>query len=177
MIYAYNDIEPVIDPTCFTAPGAQIIGDVHIGRDSSVWFNSVVRGDVHHIRIGECTNVQDGCVLHVRKDKFPLIVGDHVTFGHGVLAQGSRIGSHVLMGMGAVILDDCLIGEYSIIAAGALLLEGTVVPPGTLMVGVPAKPRRAVSSAERDAIDRHATNYVAYKNSFLSGGFREVVGR
>lgn len=174
MIYAYRDIEPQVAQTAFVAPGAQIIGDVHIGHDSSIWFNCVVRGDVHYIRIGEATNVQDGSVLHVRKDKYPLLIADNVTIGHGVVMQGCRIESHVLLGMGAVLLDNCSVGEYSIVGAGAVVLEDTVIPPNTFAAGVPAKPRRELTQAERDSIDRHALSYVEYKNSFAGNGLREI---
>ncbi|MEW6368115.1 MAG: gamma carbonic anhydrase family protein [Acidobacteriota bacterium] len=174
MIYAYIGTRPAVDPTCFVAPGARIIGDVHVGADSSVWFNTVIRGDVQPVRIGQFTNIQDGCILHVATHDGPLDIGDYVTLGHGVIAQGSQIRSHVLVGMGAVILDYCTIEEHSVVAAGSVLVEGTHVPSGVLVAGAPARTKRDLTEAEKEAIRTLAMQYVGLKNQYLQGGFAEV---
>jgi carbonic anhydrase/acetyltransferase-like protein (isoleucine patch superfamily) len=151
----------------FIAAGAQVIGDVEIGRDSSVWFNAVVRGDIHHIRIGERTNIQDGSVCHVMRGECPVILGDSVTIGHGVVLHGCTVESHCLVGMNATLLNNVRVGEYSIVAAGALLPEGMVVPSRSLVMGMPARVRRTLSDDEAVSIDAYAERYREYKNAYL----------
>jgi carbonic anhydrase/acetyltransferase-like protein (isoleucine patch superfamily) len=137
-----------------------------IGEDSSVWPCTVIRGDVHHIRIGARTNIQDGCVLHVMRDEHPLVLGDDVTIGHSVTLHGCTIESRCLVGMGAVILNGAHVGAGSIVAAGALLLEGAKIPPGSLVVGHPGKVKRALTGIDQAAIDAYAQRYVEYKNIY-----------
>jgi len=163
---AYAGIEPTIQETVFIADGAVILGDVHIGKDSSVWFNVVIRGDVHEIRIGERTNIQDLSMLHVTYNKHPLHIGDGVTIGHCAMLHGCTIEDYALIGMNATILDGAVIGHHSMIAAGAVVREGFVVPPGTLVAGVPAKIIRELSGAEQAKLEQSAQNYVDYVASY-----------
>ena len=156
MIRAYQGRLPQIAASAYIDAQAAIIGDVTIGEQSSVWPCTVIRGDVNFIRIGARTNVQDGCVLHVMRETHPLILGDSVTVGHGVILHGCTIASRCLIGMGCVILNGAKIGEGSIIAAGTLIPEGTEVPPGSMFMGHPGKLRRALTVAENDSIDRYA---------------------
>ena len=151
---------------CSSDLAAVIIGDVVIGDDCSVWPCSVVRGDVHYIRIGARTNIQDGCILHVMRDQYPLILGDAVTVGHSVTLHGCTIESRCLIGMGAIILNGVRIGSGSIIAAGTLLLEKTEIPPNSLVVGQPGKIKRALTAIDQGAIDQYAARYVEYKNIY-----------
>jgi carbonic anhydrase/acetyltransferase-like protein (isoleucine patch superfamily) len=156
-----------MDASVFIAEGAWVIGDVTLGRDSSVWFNAVLRGDVHSIRIGERTNVQDGAVLHGTFGKYPVIVADDVTIGHRAVVHGCTVQSACLIGMGAVVLDQAEIGAHSIIGAGAVVLEGTRVPSGSLVAGVPARVKRSLTEEERQALIQRAARYVEYKNTYL----------
>ena len=166
MIRSYRGRWPVIADSAYIDPAATVIGDVTIGEQSSVWPAVVIRGDVHYIRIGARTNIQDGSVLHVMKDQYPLILGDSVTVGHGAILHGCTIESHVLIGMGCVLLNNCHIGEGSIIAAGTLVTEGTVVPPGSLLMGHPGKFRRALTAEDRASIDEYATRYISYAETY-----------
>lgn len=166
MIKAYKGITPNIHTTAFIEDSALIIGDVEIGEYSSVWFNAVIRGDVNYIRIGKRTNVQDNSVLHVTKDTHPLFIGNHVTIGHNVTLHGCRIKDRCLIGMGVIILDGAEVGEDSIIGAGAVVVEGTVVSPRTLMVGIPARPKRVLTPEEVAMIVRSAENYIEYSNTY-----------
>ena len=144
-----------------------LVGDVVIGDHSSVWFNSVVRGDVNFIRIGTHTNIQDGSILHVMRDQYPLILHDYVTVGHGVMLHGCEIESHCLIGMRATILNNAKIGAHSIVGAGALITEGTVIPPRSLVLGLPAKVKRELTDAEVEHIDEYARRYYQYKETYL----------
>ncbi|MEN3038451.1 MAG: gamma carbonic anhydrase family protein [Candidatus Kryptonium sp.] len=159
---------PQIDESVFIAEGAVIIGDVIIEKDSNIWFNAVIRGDVNYIRIGERTNIQDGCILHVTTEKFPLIIGNDVTVGHGAILHGAIIRDKCLIGMGAIVLDGAEVKPYSFVAAGSLVKQGFVVPEGTLVAGVPAKVVRELTEGERKAIEESALRYVElsreYKN-------------
>ena len=161
-IITYKGIAPTIDPTVFIAEGAHIIGDVVIGKDSSVWFNVVIRGDVNFIRIGERTNIQDNTVVHVTNKKFPTHIGSNVTIGHGAIIHACTIEDYTLIGMGAVILDDATIGKYSLVAAGAVVTMGMKVPEGVLVAGVPAKVIRPLTDDERKFLEKSAQNYVDY---------------
>jgi carbonic anhydrase/acetyltransferase-like protein (isoleucine patch superfamily) len=136
-LLSYKGISPRIHSSVFLADGVRITGDVEIGRDSSVWFNTVMRGDVFHIRIGERTNIQDLVMLHVTTDTYPLIIGNDVTIGHSAIVHGCTVHDGALIGMGAILLDNCVIGEGSIIAAGTVVKEHFIVPPRTLVAGVP----------------------------------------
>jgi carbonic anhydrase/acetyltransferase-like protein (isoleucine patch superfamily) len=153
---------PRIHPSVFIAEGVHVIGDVEIGKDSSLWYNSIIRGDVNYIRIGERTNVQDSAVLHVTYRKFPLIVGSNVTVGHCAVLHASVINDYCLVGMNATVLDDARIGSYCLIAAGAVVLGGTVIPDGMLVAGVPAKIIRPLTAEERKGLEQSAQNYIDY---------------
>jgi len=155
----YKGKYPKISPSAFVAPNATVIGDVVIGKNSSVWFGSVVRGDVNYIRIGSFTNVQDNSVLHVTTEKFPLIIGDEVTMGHRVLVHGCVVGSRCLIGMGAILMDGVEIGDECLVAAGALIPPGTKVPHRSLVRGFPAKVVRELSDEEVEEIKRLAKHY------------------
>lgn len=165
-IRPYRGKWPQIAASAYIDPAAVIIGDVVLGEDSSVWPLSVIRGDVHYIRIGARTNIQDGCVLHVMRDEHPLILGDDVTIGHSVTLHGCTIESRCLIGMGAVILNAVKVGTGSIVAAGTLLTEGTIVPPGSLVMGSPGKVKRPLTAADQASIDAYAARYVEYKNIY-----------
>ena len=167
MIRAYRGKRPQIAATAYIDPAAVLIGDVVIGEDSSVWPCSVIRGDVNHIRIGARTNIQDGSVLHVMRDEYPLILGGDVTVGHAVTLHGCKIESRCLIGMGSIILNGVTIGAGSIVAAGTLLLERTEIPPGSLVVGHPGKVKRMLTGIDQSAIDAYAQRYVEYKNVYM----------
>lgn len=170
MIHSYQGRVPQIAATAFVESSAQVIGDVVIGEHSSIWFNTVVRGDVHFIRIGSRTNIQDGCVLHVYKDLHPLLVGDGVTVGHGAVLHGCTVESRCLIGMGAILLNGVKVGSGSIIASGAVVPEGTQIPPRSLFVGVPAKFLRSLTEKDLETIDGYAARYVNYKEIYLQEG-------
>jgi carbonic anhydrase/acetyltransferase-like protein (isoleucine patch superfamily) len=167
VIRSYRGTVPQIAPSAYVDESAVIIGDVVIGEDSSVWPCAVIRGDVHFIRIGARTNIQDGAVLHVMKDLYPLILGDDVTIGHAVTLHGCTIESRCLIGMGSVILNNATIGAGSIVAAGTLIPEGMQTPPGSLVMGHPGKVRRATTPGDLADIDGYAARYVGYKNTYL----------
>ena len=168
MIVSYKGIAPKLAASAFIAEGAHIIGDVHIGEHSSVWFNCVLRGDCYHIRIGECTNIQDGTVIHVTQGRFATIIGNRVTVGHSAVLHGCTISDRCLIGIGAIILDNVTIGEESFIAAGSLVTPGTVIPPRSMVMGAPAKVRRQVTDEEVARIDQHWQHYIEYKNSYIA---------
>lgn len=168
MILAYAGHAPIIPDTAFVAPSADIIGNVVVGDQASVWFQCVLRGDIEPIRIGACSNIQDGSVVHTIEGA-PAVVGDWVTVGHRAVIHGCTIESHCLIGMGAVILNQVRLGEGSIIAAGAVVPEGTVIPPGSLYMGVPARFRRKLDDAGRNFIDAHALHYLHYRDVYLQG--------
>lgn len=161
-ILTYHGITPKIHESVFLTEGVRIIGDVEIGEDSSVWYNSVIRGDVHFIRIGKRTNIQDLSMLHVTHNKYPLIIGDNVTVGHSAVLHGATIRNCVLIGMGARILDRSIVNNYSLVAAGAVVREGFEVPEGTLVAGVPAKIIRDLTQEEHAKLEESAANYVRY---------------
>jgi carbonic anhydrase/acetyltransferase-like protein (isoleucine patch superfamily) len=167
MIRSYRGITPVIPASCYVDASAQIIGDVVLGEHASVWMNAVLRGDVHSIRVGANSNVQDCCVLHGMKQQYGVLVGGYVTVGHSVTLHGCTIEDRCLIGMGSVILNGARIGAGSIIAAGTLIPEKTVVEPGSLWMGSPGKFRRKLVEKDRDTILRYATNYLEYKESYL----------
>jgi carbonic anhydrase/acetyltransferase-like protein (isoleucine patch superfamily) len=165
-IRPYRGKHPQIAATAWIDPAAVIIGDVAIGEDSSVWPGTIIRGDVHYVRIGARTNIQDRSVLHVMRDEWPLILGDDVTVGHSVTLHGCTIESRCLIGMGAIILNGAKIGMGSIIAAGTLITERTVVPPGSLVMGAPGKVKRTLTELDKASIEDYAKRYVEYKNIY-----------
>ncbi len=170
MIRAYKGIYPKIDPSVYVDETAVVIGDVVIGRDSSVWCNAVIRGDVNYIRIGEMTNVQDNSVLHVTRETHPLIIGDRVTIGHNVTLHGCTVKGRCLIGMGAIILDGAVVEEDVIIGAGSLVTEGKVMPARTLCLGVPARPVRPLRDEEIERIWRSSENYRDYVRGYRGEG-------
>lgn len=176
MIRIYQGIKPTVPKSAFVEDTAVIVGDVVLGEESSVWFNSVVRGDVHYIRIGHRTNVQDLCMLHVTHDTHPLIIGDDVTIGHRVVLHGCTIKDRVLIGMGAIIMDGAVIGEDCVVGAGALVTEGTIVPPKSLILGSPAKVKRPVTKEESEWIRESAENYIRYAKTYLGEPLKSKPG-
>jgi carbonic anhydrase/acetyltransferase-like protein (isoleucine patch superfamily) len=168
MLRSYKGISPRLGARVYVDSSAQVIGDVELGDHASVWMNAVVRGDVHSIRIGAYSNVQDNCVVHVFKALHPTVVADHVTVGHSVTLHGCMIGSYCLIGMGATILNDAKIGDECIVAAGTLVPEGMEVPPRSLVMGLPAKVRRHITAEEREGLRRYAENYFEYKETYLA---------
>jgi carbonic anhydrase/acetyltransferase-like protein (isoleucine patch superfamily) len=168
MLRAYQGILPAVPATCYVDTSAQVIGDVVLGEHSSVWMNAVVRGDVNSIRIGANSNIQDCAVLHGMRYVYPVHVGDWVTIGHNATVHGCTLEDAVLIGMGATILNDARIGEGSIIAAGAVIPEHTVIPPSSLVAGVPGKVRRTLGDADRELILKYARNYLDYTAIYLA---------
>ena len=167
MIRSYKGILPTIPASCYVDESAQIIGDVVLGENASVWINAVLRGDVHSIRVGAHSNVQDCSVLHGMKEKYGVFVGEYVTVGHSVTLHGCIVEDRCLIGMGAIILNGARIGTGSIIAAGTLIPEQAVVEPGSLWMGSPGKFRRKLEEKDRESILRYANNYLGYKESYL----------
>lgn len=167
MIKSLKGKTPSIHPTAFIAEQAVIVGDVAIGARSSVWFNTVARGDVHRIKIGEGTNVQDNSMLHVTTGSHPLQIGDLATIGHNAIVHGCVIKDRVLIGMGAIVLDGAEINSESIIGAGALVPPGFVLPSGKLAVGVPAKVTRDLTDRERESIKASAENYIKNSRAYM----------
>jgi len=168
MIRSFQATSPAIAPSAYIDDSAQVIGDVVIGEESSVWMNAVVRGDVNTIRIGARTNIQDGTIVHVIRDpSHPTVVGDDVTVGHGAVLHGCTLGHRCLVGMGAILLNGSVVGEDSIVAAGTLVPEGMVVPPGSLVMGSPGKVRRTPTADELGFIKQSAANYVQYRLNYL----------
>jgi carbonic anhydrase/acetyltransferase-like protein (isoleucine patch superfamily) len=168
MIRDYKGTLPKIHPSVFVDESAQVIGDVEIGEDSSVWFQVVIRGDVHFIRVGKRTNIQDGSLLHVTRVQWPLILGNEITVGHGVTLHGCRIKDCCLIGMRATLLDGVQVGEESMIGAGSLVTEGTIIPPRSLAFGSPAKVVRSLTDEEVAKIRQTAENYVLLAKDYLN---------
>ena len=166
MIRPYRGVLPRIALSAYVDPSAQVIGDVVVGERSSIWPNTTVRGDVNYIRIGEETNIQDNCCLHVELDKHPLVLGSRVTVGHSATLHGCEIDDDCLIAIGAVVLNGARIHSWSIVAAGALVPEGMEVPRECLVMGVPARVRRALTDAEKERVRRSAANYVRYRQIY-----------
>ena len=159
---------PRVHANAYVDPSAQVIGDVEIGADASIWMNAVVRGDVHWIRIGARSNVQDGTVVHVMNGSHPTAIGDDVTIGHGAVVHGCTIGDRVLIGMGAILLNGATIGEDSIVAAGTLVTEETTIPARSLVMGSPGRVKRQLSAAEVASILEYSERYVGYRLDYMS---------
>ncbi len=168
MLKSYRGVAPIIAANAFIEDTAMVIGDVVIGTDSSVWFHAVVRGDVHFIRIGHRTNIQDLSVLHVTHHTYPLSLGDDITIGHHVVLHGCTIRDRVLVGMGAIIMDGALVEEDCIIGAGSLVTERTQIPSKSLVLGSPAKVKRALTSEELLWIKESASRYSQYAQHYLA---------
>ena len=166
MIRPYDRIFPTIPSTCYVDVSAQVIGDVVLGDDASIWMNAVVRGDVNSVRIGARSNVQDCAVLHGMRHRYPVLVGEMVTIGHSATVHGCTIEDAVLIGIGAIVLNGARIGEGSIIAAGAVIPEKMVIPPRSLVAGVPGTIRRELGEKDREAILQYAKNYLEYSLAY-----------
>jgi carbonic anhydrase/acetyltransferase-like protein (isoleucine patch superfamily) len=169
MLRPYKGVTPRVHATAFVDVSAQVIGDVEIGEESSVWMNAVVRGDVHWIRIGDRSNVQDGTIVHVMTGTHPTTIGDDVTIGHGAIVHGCTLRNRILIGMGAILLNGVDVGEDCIVAAGALLTEGTRVPPRSLVMGSPGKVRRVLDDQEVASIRWYSERYVGYRLDYMAG--------
>lgn len=167
MIRTYQGKTPEVPETCYVDESAQLIGDVIIGEHASIWMNAVLRGDVHEIRVGHYSNVQDGSILHGMKEQYGVYVGDYVTVGHNVILHGCKIEDRCLIGMGSIILNGAVVGSGSIIAAGTLIPEKTVVEPNSLWMGSPGKFRRKLNKDDEAMILRYVENYLGYKKSYL----------
>lgn len=161
-LFPYHDSFPKIEATVFLASGVKIIGDVEIGKNSNVWYNSVIRGDVNYIKIGERTNVQDCSMLHVTNGKYPLNIGSEVTIGHSVTLHGCTLQDLCLIGMGAIVLDGAIVEKNSIVAAGSVVKQNFIVPSRKLVAGVPAKVVRDLTEAEINDFEKSAERYVKY---------------
>ncbi|PYQ33409.1 MAG: gamma carbonic anhydrase family protein [Acidobacteria bacterium] len=168
MVRSYQGKEPRLGRRVFVADNAAIIGDVAIGDDCSIWYSATVRGDVHRIRIGARTNIQDNCTLHVTHETWPIEIAEEVTIGHGVVAHGCTIERRALIGMGSRVLDGAVIGELALVGAGALVPEGMHVPPRSLVIGVPARVRRELTAEEIVQLEQSWKNYVDYKDRYLA---------
>ncbi len=167
IIFPVNGKEPQIGDGCFIAPNATIVGDVKMGNLCSVWFNAVVRGDVNSITIGSKVNIQDGAVIHCTYQKTSTVINDNVSIGHNAIVHGCKIAENVLVGMGAIVMDNVEIGTNSIVAAGAVVLENTIIEPGSIYAGVPAKKVKDISQELINGeINRIAENYVKYSSWF-----------
>ena len=166
MLRPYKDRLPEVHPTAYIDQSAQVIGDVTIGEQSSVWMTVVIRGDVNYIRIGDRTNIQDGTVVHVMHDTCPTVIGNDVTIGHGAIVHGCSIADRVLVGMGAIVLNGASIGADTIVAAGSLVTERMEIPARSLVMGSPAKVKRPLNDAEVASIQEYADNYVRYKKDY-----------
>jgi carbonic anhydrase/acetyltransferase-like protein (isoleucine patch superfamily) len=168
MIRPFRGIHPQIHPTAFIADSAQVIGDVQVGEQASIWFGTVARGDMHFIRIGDRTNVQDNCVLHTRTGELPTILEDEVTVGHSVTLHGCYVEHGALIGIGSIVLDEARIGAQSLIAAGSLVSPGTIIPPRSLVMGMPAQVKRPLTDEEVAGLARYWQNYVEYSAHYLA---------
>ncbi len=167
IILPVKGVHPLIPETCFVAPNATVVGDVIMGEDCSIWFNAVVRGDVNSIRLGNKVNIQDGACLHATFQKSQTILGNNVSIGHNAIVHGCIVEDNVLIGMGAIVMDNAKIGSNSIIAAGAVVLENTVVESGSIYAGVPAKKVKNISQELIEGeIERIANNYLMYSGWF-----------
>ena len=167
MIRPYRGTTPRFPPSVFVDVSAQVIGDVVLGEESSVWMNAVVRGDVHWIRIGRRSNIQDNTVVHVQNGTHPTTIGDEVTIGHAAIVHGCTIGNRVLIGMGAILLNGSTVGEDSIVAAGSLLTEESRFPPRSLIMGTPAQVKRPLTDQEVAMILEFSDRYVNYRLDYM----------
>ncbi|MFT5465095.1 MAG: carbonic anhydrase/acetyltransferase-like protein (isoleucine patch superfamily) [Verrucomicrobiales bacterium] len=173
--YEVLDREPQIPSSCYVAPSADLIGDVTVGEESSIWFQCVLRADINRITIGSHTNIQDGTVIHV-SDRYETVVGDRVTVGHKAMLHACRIEDEVLIGMGAIVMDGAVVGARSIVGAGALVTPRMQIPPGSLVLGSPAVVKRELSSEEQDKIKIWAERYVATTQEYLDRERRKNQG-
>jgi carbonic anhydrase/acetyltransferase-like protein (isoleucine patch superfamily) len=167
MIKSVNGKSPQIPEDCYIAENATVVGDVQMGKSCSVWFNAVIRGDVHYIKMGDKVNVQDGAIIHCTYQKHPTEIGNNVSIGHNAIVHGCTIHDNVLIGMGAIVMDNCVVQSNSIIAAGAVVTQNTVVESGSIYAGVPAKKVKSIDQSDfAGEIERISTNYVMYSSWF-----------
>ncbi len=162
IIKTVRGFTPVFGADCFLADNAVVVGEVIMGRNCTVWFNAVVRGDVHSITIGDNTNIQDGAIIHCTYQKAKTVIGSNVSVAHAAVVHGCTLGDNVLIGMGAIVMDDAMVGSDSVVAAGAIVLPGTVIEPGTIYGGVPARRIKDIGPEMRETIARTARNYPMY---------------
>jgi carbonic anhydrase/acetyltransferase-like protein (isoleucine patch superfamily) len=168
MIRPFRGVYPQIPASAYVDISAQVIGDVRIGEQSSVWCNAVLRGDMYYIRIGDRTNVQDNCVLHTRTGEHPTILEDEVTVGHSVTLHGCYVERGSLIGIGSIVLDDARVGTQSLVAAGSLVTPGTIIPPQSLVMGSPAKVKRGLTQEEVASLSLFWQNYVNFTRMYLA---------
>ena len=169
IVKAVNGKSPQIPEDCFIAENATIVGDVVLGESCSVWYNAVIRGDVHYIKIGNKVNIQDGAIIHCTYQKHPTEIGNNVSIGHNAIVHGCKIHDNVLIGMGAIVMDNCIIESNSIVAAGAVVIQNTIVESGTIYAGIPAKKVKDISQSDfAGEIERISNNYVMYSSWFKS---------
>jgi len=169
IVKAVNGKSPQIPEDCFIAENATIVGDVVLGESCSVWYNAVIRGDVHYIKIGNKVNIQDGAIIHCTYQKHPTEIGNNVSIGHNAIVHGCKIHDNVLIGMGAIVMDNCVIESNSIVAAGAVVIQNTIVESGTIYAGIPAKKVKDISQSDfAGEIERISNNYVMYSSWFKS---------
>jgi carbonic anhydrase/acetyltransferase-like protein (isoleucine patch superfamily) len=170
MLHAYAGRRPQIHPRAYVQQSAQLVGDVVVGAESSVWFNVVIRGDLQPVRIGERTNVQDNSTIHITRDRAPTLIGNDVTVGHGAIVHGCTVGDRCLIGMGAIVMDGAVLGADCLVAAGALVPPGTAIPDGHLIVGHPARAQRPLRVDELDFLRNSAANYIEYAATYRAAG-------
>jgi carbonic anhydrase/acetyltransferase-like protein (isoleucine patch superfamily) len=168
MLRQYKGVSPKVHPSAYVDDSAQVIGDVEIGAESSVWMNAVVRGDVHRIRIGTRSNIQDGTVVHVMNRTHPTSIGTDVTIGHAAVVHGCTIADRVLIGMGAILLNGASVGADSIVAAGSLITEGSEIPARSLVMGSPGKVKRPLTDGEVASILEYSERYVGYRLDYMA---------
>ena len=168
LILPVKDKSPLWGEECFIAENATIVGDVVLGNNCSVWFNAVIRGDVHYIKIGDNTNIQDGAVIHATYLRAPTNIGSNVSIGHNALVHGCTLHNHVLVGMGAIVMDHAVVEEYVIIGAGSVVLENTVCESGYLYAGTPAKKIKPITDQQRQLLKQLPLNYIMYSGWFKS---------
>lgn len=166
MIRPFRGVHPQIHPTAYVEPSAQVIGDVHLGEEASIWCNATVRGDIHYIRIGDRSNIQDNSVIHVQNGTHPTILEDEVTVGHSVTLHGCYVERGSLVGIGSILLDDVRIGANSLVAAGSLVSPGTIIPPRSLVMGFPARVKRPLTDEEVAGLAMFWQNYVNYTREY-----------
>ena len=167
IIRAVNGKHPQIPNDCYVAENATVVGDVILGSQCSIWFNAVIRGDVHFIKIGNKVNIQDGAIIHCTYQKHPTIIGNNVSIGHNAIVHGCTVHDNVLIGMGAIVMDNCIIESNAIVAAGAVVKQNTVVESGTIYAGVPAKKVKDINTSDfAGEIERISNNYVMYSSWF-----------
>ena len=166
MIRPFRGIHPQIHATAYVEPSAQVIGDVHLGEEASIWCNATVRGDIHYIRIGDRSNIQDNSVIHVQNGTHPTILEEEITVGHSVTLHGCYVERGSLVGIGSILLDDVRIGANSLVAAGSLVSPGTIIPARSLVMGIPARVKRPLTDEEVKSLEQFWKNYVNYTHEY-----------